>query len=177
MSGILSYVKTAGLAAALVCGPAVLSQTARAHDWSQAGIRTAQQQLKDSGYYNGSVDGIDGPATRAAIRKYQADKNLTVNGRLDRETRSKLGVSNGTATTGEANRSAAEPQTGQPVANSASISAAQRSLQKKGFYKGNIDGNMGPETQAAIREYQKNSNLTVTGKLDQATLSGLGVSK
>jgi peptidoglycan hydrolase-like protein with peptidoglycan-binding domain len=36
---------------------------------------------------------------------------------------------------------------------------------------------MTPETQAAIREYQKNSNLNVTGQLDQATLSSLGVSK
>jgi hypothetical protein len=57
------------------------------------------------------------------------------------------------------------------------VSAAQRSLKQKGFYKGNIDGNVGPETRAAIREYQKNSNLNVTGRLDEATLSSLGVAK
>ncbi|HJT87933.1 MAG TPA: peptidoglycan-binding domain-containing protein [Bryobacteraceae bacterium] len=60
---------------------------------------------------------------------------------------------------------------------SATVTAAQRSLKQKGFYKGNLDGDMGPETRAAVREYQKNSNLNVTGRLDQATLSSLGVSK
>lgn len=172
MSGIFSYVKTAGLAAALLCGTAVFYNSAQAHDYSQTAIRSAQQQLKSQGYYNGSVDGIDGPMTRSAIRNYQSQNNLAVNGRLDHETRSSLGV----ATSGEANRSAVE-SSATPAPSSPTISASQRCLQQKGFYKGDIDGNMGPETQAAIREYQKNSNLNVTGRLDQATLSSLGVSK
>jgi peptidoglycan hydrolase-like protein with peptidoglycan-binding domain len=36
---------------------------------------------------------------------------------------------------------------------------------------------MNDETQAAVREFQKNSNLSVTGQLDQETLNSLGVSK
>ena len=173
MSGILAYGKTAGLLVMLVCGVSPSFQSARAHDYSQGSIRGAQEQLKDSGYYNGPIDGVDGPMTRAAIRKYQADKDLTVNGRLDEETRNRLGVGNAT---GEASRSATETSV-TPAPTSATVSAAQRSLQRKGFYKGNIDGNMGPETGAALREYQKSSNLNVTGRLDQATLSSLGVSK
>ncbi len=122
--------------------------------------------------------------TRSAIRKYQADNNLAVNGRLDTETLQKLGVQqpggeasrSATGTTPEANTS---NKTGAAASAlpPATVSAAQRSLKQKGFYKGNIDGAMTPETQAAIREFLKNTNLNVTGQLDQATLSSLGVSK
>jgi len=61
--------------------------------------------------------------------------------------------------------------------SSATVSAAQRSLRKRGFYKGTIDGQMGAETAAAIREYQRNSNLRLTGRIDRETLESLGVAK
>jgi peptidoglycan hydrolase-like protein with peptidoglycan-binding domain len=58
---------------------------------SAAAIRRAQHELKSEGYYNGPVDGVDGPMTRAAIRNYQSANKLAVNGRLDNQTRSNLG--------------------------------------------------------------------------------------
>jgi hypothetical protein len=42
-----------------------------------------QQALRRRGYYRGAVDGDIGPGSRAAIRTYQADHGLTVNGRID----------------------------------------------------------------------------------------------
>jgi peptidoglycan DL-endopeptidase LytE len=155
-----------------------LSHPAQAHGYSQATVRSAQQQLKDSGYYTGTVDGIDGPATRAAIRKYQSANSLTVNGQLDSETCDKLGIQTG-ATSGSENRMNTPSSTSNMNApSSVTVLAAQRMLKQKGFYKGPIDGNIdSSETQAAIREFQKNSNLNVTGQLDQGTLSSLGVSK
>jgi peptidoglycan hydrolase-like protein with peptidoglycan-binding domain len=65
------------------------------HDSSQRvpgmSIRHAQQVLKDKGYYKADVDGKYGPETRAALEKYQQDENLTVTGRLDRDTAARLG--------------------------------------------------------------------------------------
>lgn len=177
MSRIITYFKTAGLAATLACGTAIFTNSAQAHGttvrghhFSHAAIRSAQQQLKTDGYYTGPIDGVYGPMTQAAIKKYQSDKNLTVTGRLDKQTRGDLGMS----TSGQASRSATE--TG-AMSSSATVSAAQRAMQQKGFYSGSIDGKMTSETRSAIREYQKNSNLNVTGDLDQGTLSSLGVSK
>lgn len=63
-------------------------------NYSASVVRNAQQQLKNDGYYTGHIDGIDGPMTRQAIRKYQQAQNLTVNGRLDQQTCQKLGVQN-----------------------------------------------------------------------------------
>ena len=42
-----------------------------------------QQQLAAGGYYQGEIDGIIGDATRRAIRKYERDNNLPVDGQID----------------------------------------------------------------------------------------------
>jgi peptidoglycan hydrolase-like protein with peptidoglycan-binding domain len=138
--------------------------------YSQATVRSAQTQLENDGYYGGPVDGIDGPLTHQAIRRFQRDNNLEATGRLNRATQDQLGVQYSS----EVN----PPEANTVIApSSATVTAAQRSLQRSGFYKGNLDGLMGPETEAAVREYQKNSNLEVTGQLDPSTLNNLGVSK
>ena len=50
---------------------------------------------------------------------------------------------------------------------------AQLRLIDKGFLKGKADGAYGPQTEAALREYQTQSGLEATGHLDQATLDAL----
>jgi lipid-binding SYLF domain-containing protein len=60
---------------------------------TKADIRRAQEVLHEKGLYNGPIDGIIGPLTRKAIREYQKAESLTVNGELDAQTASKLGVS------------------------------------------------------------------------------------
>ena len=197
MIGIHRYCKNVALAAILTGGLVGFTPALLAHGHSQSTVRNAQEQLKDDGYYKGAVDGVDGPLTHTAIRNFQHDKNLKVNGKLDRQTRDELGIAsnreanrnatesnrrddaNRSAT--EANRNAGEAdryqQNTAAAPSSAAVSSAQRRLRDKGFYKGDVSGSMNAETRSAIREYQKNSNLNVTGRLDQATLSSLGVSK
>ena len=52
----------------------------------------------------------------------------------------------------------------------------QRALARKGYYRGGIDGDIGPGTRAAIRSYQYNRGLEVTGRIDGALLRSLGIS-
>ena len=51
----------------------------------------------------------------------------------------------------------------------------QETLRDKGYYTGPVDGMMGPQTRAAIRQYQQAENLPVTGRLDGDTAGKLGV--
>ena len=44
---------------------------------SHSTIREVQQALKDKGLDPGPVDGINGRATRAAVKKFQAQQNIT----------------------------------------------------------------------------------------------------
>jgi carboxyl-terminal processing protease len=50
---------------------------------------------------------------------------------------------------------------------------AQRQLKALGFDPGTTDGDFGPQTEAALREYQRAYRLPQTGKMDDATLRSL----
>lgn len=59
---------------------------------------------------------------------------------------------------------------------SESIAAqVQRKLKKLGYYDSSVDGEIGPKTRAAIRTYQEENNLEITGQVDKALLSSLGL--
>ena len=49
-------------------------------------VLQAQRTLTSNGYDPGTPDGIMGPRTRSAIRKFQRDTGLPMSGRLDRRT-------------------------------------------------------------------------------------------
>ncbi|MDI6766168.1 MAG: peptidoglycan-binding protein [Bacteroidota bacterium] len=53
-------------------------------------ITGVQARLTNLGYRCGSIDGIIGPHTEAAIKIFQRKNGLTPNGQLNEETRSKL---------------------------------------------------------------------------------------
>ncbi len=51
-----------------------------------------QQELSSAGYYQGEIDGIIGDGTRRAIRNYERDNNLRVDGRIDDELLATMGL-------------------------------------------------------------------------------------
>ena len=53
------------------------------------------------------------------------------------------------------------------------ITMAQQSLTKAGLYKGKADGKWNDELSGAIKKYQTQNKLKVTGKLDEETLKKL----
>jgi peptidoglycan hydrolase-like protein with peptidoglycan-binding domain len=55
------------------------------------------------------------------------------------------------------------------------IMKAEQALQAKGLNPGKVDGVADNETRAAIREFQKQNNLTVTGSIDNRTARLLGI--
>ena len=55
------------------------------------------------------------------------------------------------------------------------VSAAQTRLARQGYYRGEIDGLMGPETRRAIMRYQSDNGLAPTGQLNDETLQSLGM--
>src|SRR5580704_15498963 len=54
--------------------------------------------------------------------------------------------------------------------------AVQQRLKGQGFYYGDVDGQGGDETSAAIRRFQIRYGLKVTGQLNDETLRSLGMS-
>ena len=67
-------------------------------------VKAIQQSLKDRGLYSGSVDGIYGSQTQAAVKKFQKQQGLTADGIAGPQTLKRLGVSVGSKPAGtEAN--------------------------------------------------------------------------
>lgn len=78
------------------------------HRSSTAGselVKALQAALNAKDNANLTVDGVNGPQTRAALKKYQSANNLKATGHADAATRAKLGISSSAATTQGAARS------------------------------------------------------------------------
>ncbi len=59
---------------------------------SNGQVRKAQQHLRSRGYQAGTPDGLMGPQTIAALRRYQSANGLTVTGEVDTDTLDSLGI-------------------------------------------------------------------------------------
>jgi peptidoglycan hydrolase-like protein with peptidoglycan-binding domain len=53
--------------------------------------------------------------------------------------------------------------------------AVQLALRRHGYYRGPIDGDIGPASQRAIRSFQADNGLPVTGTVNRSLLQALRV--
>ena len=68
----------------------IYSDTAITDD---ATVAAVQRRLARAGYYHGAVDGVIGNGTRTAIRAYERNHGLVVDGRIDRRLLATMGLS------------------------------------------------------------------------------------
>jgi hypothetical protein len=59
------------------------------------------------------------------------------------------------------------------VYDSSRVSQVQSALSREGYYSGAIDGRLNANTRAALRNYQRDHHLAVTGNIDRGILEGL----
>ena len=69
---------------------------------------------------------------------------------------------------GPAGSSEYDPGNGNP-----NVSQVQAALARKGYYRGAIDGRMGPGTRSALKQYQLNHGMEVTGRVDRSVADAL----
>lgn len=55
------------------------------------------------------------------------------------------------------------------------VADAQASLQEQGYYHGEVDGLMGPQTRQALADFQRDHGLITTAAMDEPTLASLGL--
>jgi peptidoglycan hydrolase-like protein with peptidoglycan-binding domain len=51
----------------------------------------------------------------------------------------------------------------------------QTALQEMGYYKGEVDGLLGPLTRETLSAYRADQGLTTTAAIDEPTLDSLGM--
>jgi murein DD-endopeptidase MepM/ murein hydrolase activator NlpD len=153
----MARIALAAVALALLC-------TAPALAGVSANTAALQVALRAKGLYAGSVDGIAGPGTQAAVRALQARRGLSVDGVAGPLTRRALGR-RGRPRLGS--RPLAAPARGWDVA------ALQFLLGRHGFPSGPVDGGFGARTDAALRRFQAWAGLGADGVAGPATLAAL----
>ena len=151
-------------------------------------VKALQRKLQSQGHYDGKIDGIAGPQTRAALAAFQRQENLNAAAGLDSATRAALGpdferqdVSGSEATrTSGVDR---EPMQGTENAelselDQTQIRHLQSRLQELGYYRGEIDGVAGWQTRSAVMQFfQEQARLAARGEISDTGLEMFGVSQ
>ena len=107
--------------------------------------------------------GTFGPATERAVREFQAWRTIRVDGIVGGETWAAL-VESGFEL-GDRLLYLRSPNL-----RGDDVTELQRTLNRLGFDAGREDGILGPDTAGALREFQRNSGLSVDGIAGPATL-------
>ena len=143
-------------------------------------VKELQTKLNALGYNCGSVDGIFGSKTYAAVVAFQKAMGIGVDGIVGPETWGKLGVTGIIVTTAPAAANSAVSLTissNMPLITKGSTGDAVKALQAKlnalGYDCGKVDGIFGDKTLAAVKAYQTDKALLVDGKVGNQTWGAL----
>ncbi len=131
----------------------------------------AQQLLTRLGYEPGTVDGLFGSRTRGAIEAFETARGIPVTGAVSDALLTQL--RSAAATTAATPTPAAPvpaPVAGDPT-STATILAVQTALNQSGYGPVMANGSVDAATTAAIRRFQLDNGLSVTGTLDAGLIA------
>jgi peptidoglycan hydrolase-like protein with peptidoglycan-binding domain len=158
---------------------------------SGSDVEALQKLLAAAGVYNGTTTGKFDAKTFTAVRRFQRNNRLIVDGIVGARTWSTLLDNNGTTASGPFNK---EPFTdGEPSlspntpsneeqvtasglqqgSRGAQVRELQQRLRELGYFNGRSTGNFGPLTKAAVIQLQQDSGLTANGVVDESTKAAL----
>ena len=152
------------LAATVVAAVLVMGSVADSARAGAGNVAALQVALRALHYYRGTVDGVDGPMTRAAVRSFQRRHHLAVDGIAGPRTRRALGH-RGRPSYGS--RLIRYGDAGWDVA------ALQFLLMRTGFSPGSIDGGFGHFTRGAVLAFQRARGLGADGVVGRLTRHAL----
>lgn len=136
-------------------------QTLQAQAAASTYTAALQQDLALTGYYDGAVDGVYGPATVASVEALQEANGLPVTGTVDKATADAL--------------QAELLALGGAAAQESLVATAsvQQSLKILGFWPGSVDGIWTPELTEAVKALQTELGVEPSGTVDAATITAI----
>lgn len=141
-----------------------------------------QQALNKLGYTTGGLDSKYGPSTQKAVKSFQKDNGLAVDGIAGNATQTKLYKLADSATINNSNNNnnnntsdkesyfSGNYATLEYADKGSRVKLLQQALKQLGYYTGSIDSKFGAGTQRAVVAFQKAQKLTADGKAGKKTL-------
>ncbi len=146
-------------------------------------VTTLQTQLLRHGASPGPIDGDFGPATKAAVIRFQRSHGLDPDGIVGPQTQAALsqpvttapaGGGGGGQTTTPQPRPRVKPRQVSAGAKGPDVLLLQSSLLQRGYHPGEADAEFGPTTKAALIAFQRASGLEADGIAGELTWKALG---
>ena len=125
-------------------------------------IASIQTKLSNLGYSVGKVDGVYGSLTESAIKRFQTDAKIKVDGIAGSQTKGVL----------DSPKLTRLLSVQKPLIRGLDIRFLQSALVKAG-QKLSVDGIFGSQTALKVRAYQKSKSLKVDGIVGQQTWNAL----
>lgn len=136
-------------------------------------VQYTQDRLKELDYYTGPSDGQYGSGTEAAVRWFQENNGLAVDGKVGAKTAQVL-FSEGALGSEESMPDApTDDRTLREGMEGEDVLAVQVRLAELGYYTGKLDGVYGSGTVAAMKAFQGRNKLTVDGVCGPDTVAVL----
>lgn len=155
------------LSAQTAFGKAILKKGARGGD-----VYELQGRLKLLGFYTGPVDGVFGQRTYLAVRLFQYEFGLKIDGIVGPKTKLKLWKSTKNWRP-EMTRNKAKGTVLKRGSRGGDVWDLQGRLKFIGFYTGKVDGHFGERTYRAVRLFQYEFGLKIDGIAGSKTLQKL----
>lgn len=172
-------------------------QAALAPAQQPAGAKSAdvvsdiQKELARKGFYDGAIDGVQGPRMDAALRAFEQAAGLKPGGAADEDMLALISHSRAKAKADPKADSKTDPKHPHapkkadaahpvppgsvPAASppAARVAAVQRALTEFGYGQLKTTGAFDPATKAAIEKFERERKLPVTGKLSDRVMKEL----
>ncbi len=124
---------------------------------SDPAVRDLQEALRALNFDPGPIDGVFGAQTERAVSAFQQAREIPVDGVVGRVTWINID---------EADQSHPVLKTG---ATGLPVRRLQSRMSAVGFDTGGVDGRFGAQTEAAVRQLQRQASLTVDGVVGPKT--------
>ncbi len=137
-----------------------------------------QQRLKKAGFLKGDVDGVYGGDTVKAVKALQKAYDFPESGAIDEVTYEALRDVSMEAAAVEEVKEEPKVETRQKHRGKYDVGdrgdevkSLQRKLKRLGYLDGDADGIYGQQTASAVKTFQKEEKISITGAADEKTLS------
>lgn len=124
-----------------------------------------QKALNALGYDTNGLDSKFGPSTEKAVRQFQKDNGLKVDGKAGDQTLTLLYSKSGSASQAASESKLTYGDRGDAVLK------LQKALNTLGYTTGGTDGKFGPTTLQAVKAFQQDHQLSVDGIAGSRTLA------